>query len=337
MPHAKIGTSACTEIMKKASVAFVDKYRTKAYNLKGFNKGIKLVRLGDGIPITDFYNDPEFALEPQLSPEATAELVIGCDHQKYKDVIIDDENRGYFTENYKDVFIQLAPNKRIADIYVERYGIPEESIYICGSPRSYAVPDRLGDRRRKILMIPADRQDLSEQESFFDELSENLTQIGEFLEQEDKYLTICFFRTFSREFIKRIEGVTDIYERIDVIGWERDIFHDMPGYEAMITDGSELMYDFALQDKPIVIINTKRDADRLKAKLLYDYDDILPGPAASDWKSGLVLLKEAINDPAKDHAFRKKALGTVCDLSVNNEENSERIIQEVKKRLKGLE
>ena len=333
MPYAEIKTPEATEIMKKAAVAFVDQYRTQAFDLKGFNSGIKLVRLGTGIPLVDFSDNKDFSSYPELAPDITAEAVIRLNRQKIGDIKLNDKNRNYFTENYSGTFLQIAPNKEAAEIYKNKFGIPESNIFICGSPRSFAVPDRNGDKRKRILLIPAERMDLADMEKYYDSIVDVLDRLNSFLEETDRYLTISLYKSFSTDYVKKFSNLTDTSERINVFPSERDIFYEMPHYEAMITDRSSLMYDFVMHDKPVVII----DPENEEYSYLYDHEKMLPGPVAHDWDTGLELLKESLLDPEKYREKRRMALEEVCDMSVNDEDNSERIIQEVKRRLNSPE
>lgn len=337
MPCAKIGTKECFAVMKKASVAFTDQFRTSAYNFRGFNKGMKLVRLGNGYPVTKFYNDPLISADPQRDPRSNAEEVVCYDERTYRGIAITDENRSFFTENYADTFMQVAANRTVADIYTEKFGVPEESIFICGAPRSFAVPDNSGDRRRKILMIPEERTEISVQESVYETLTGSLDLLVRFLDETDTYMTLCLPDSYHPSISKKISGIVDKHNRIDIAKRARDIVQEMRQYDVMITDRSSLMYDFALQDKPVVVIDPDKDKYIEKGEFLYDYDDLVPGAVAYDWETGLEMVRERLKDPAIDREIRRKALAVVCDMTENDADNSERIIQEIKRRLEGTE
>ena len=81
-----------------------------------------------------------------------------------------------------------------------------------------------------------------------------------------------------------------------------DIYPLLRETDVLITDYSSVFFDYLLLDRPIVFapfdIQQYVTADR---ELFYDYDQVTPGPKATDWLEVLHLLREAIqHDSWKD-------------------------------------
>ena len=333
IPYAKIGSRECLRVMETASVAVMDQFRTKAFAFKGYNSGMKVVRLGLGATIEDFSRQLFSASAPQLAPTATAEEIVNNNLEKYAGISVDDSNRGYFLENYRDTFLQVAPSQEAARIYTETYGVKTENVFICGSPRSFAVGDNIGETRKKILMVPGKRSSVIAQEDFFNEFVEKLGWINSKLEELDSFLDVFFSNEFPRGYYRKFTSRADVFPRINVIGGGRDIYHDFSKYDVLITDWAKEMFDYIMLDRPVVVFCPNKDEYLTKMSLLYDYDDVIPGESTNDWEQLFKMVEKRLVDPSIDYERREHAKNMVFDMSVNDKDNSERIIQEIKRRL----
>lgn len=102
----------------------------------------------------------------------------------------------------------------------------------------------------------------------------------------------------------------------------------------MISDYSSIAYDFVLLDRPIVFYcpDLEEFIER-EDSLNYDYMEYSPGPKTKDWSETMLQVKEYVRNPKKDSAWRVKIRDEFYKMEVNDENNSERIVNEVKKRL----
>ena len=332
MPYKKIGTEECALTLEKASVAFVNSYKTQAFDIKGFNKDTKIVRLGDGVLLTEEQTLYSFDCDLRMIPSATAEEIIKKDTEKYDEGMLTEETRGYFTENYSNTFLQIAENDRTAQYYIEHMGVPKEAVFICGSPRTFAQKDNPKDVVHKILLCPGVRANGFCQREYMRSFTEQIEIINELLEREDVYLTIKIPDNYEHGLIKTIRERTEQYSRIEVLRLGTDLYADLINYDAMITDWSSAMFDFAMQDKPVVLLISENETTDIYS-WIYNYEDVAPGKKATDWKEAFILIIERIKEPTIDRDKRKRALERVYDMTVNDEKNSERIIAEVKRRL----
>lgn len=331
LPMVKIGSEECTEIMKKASVAFVNDSKTKALSVKGFNAGTKVVRLGKGSYLRDFTKDDIYK-EDAFSPKGNPQNIVNGKPERYGAITLDESNKNYFVEDYENTFLSIVPNEKIARIQEEYFHIPKENIMICGAPRSYAVHDNKGDTRRKILLSPAPRKSIINQEAYLNNFFRNADKINERLKKLDVFMDFFLDKRYSTVEKNRLNGMLDRYSHINPLN-AGDLFCNLPNYELMINDYSNAMFDFILMNRPVVIMNSDRNIYLNATPLLYDYDDIVPGQQAADWNQAMDMVEERLADPLIDSELRNHAKEIMYDMSVNNENNSERIIEEVKKRI----
>jgi len=112
-----------------------------------------------------------------------------------------------------------------------------------------------------------------------------------------------------------------------------DSFTDLPQYDVLVSDYNENMFDYALHDKPVVILNPGKQLYLASAPQLYDYDAVVPGCQVDNWSDALDAVEARLANPSLDADVRKRALETVFEMQVVDEDNSERIVQEVKRRL----
>ncbi|MCM1285939.1 MAG: CDP-glycerol glycerophosphotransferase family protein [Acetobacter sp.] len=331
LPMVKIGSEECTEIMKKASVAFVNDSKTKALNVKGFNAGTKIVRLGKGSYIRDFTKDDIYK-EDEFSPNGNPQKVVDSKPERYSSVTLDNINKNYFVENYEDTFLSIAPNKKIAKIQEEFFNIPKENIMICGAPRSYAVRDNKGDTRRKILLSPAPRKSIINQEAYLNNFFKHAEQINERLKNLDVFMDFFLDKRYSPVEKTRLNGILDRYSHINTLN-AGDLFCNLPNYELMINDYGNSMFDFILMNKPVVIFNNDKDIYLDATPMLYDYDKIMPGQQTADWMEAMDMVEARLADPTIDKELRQRTKDTMYDMSANDKNNSERIIEKVKQML----
>ena len=334
LPCSLIGSKSCRKIIDKASVAVTNCFVTRAFNIKGFNKDIKIVRLGNGVSLTGSYVEKTDEQKPRIASAGTAEEVISLYPEKYEDIRLTDTNRAFFTENYKDTFLQIATNKTVAESYEKRLGISRDNIFICGSPRTFAVREYVGkDTRDRILVIPGWRDRVAEQEEYIQYLLDNLEDINSYLDREDKYLNIHFTRDYKHSAFQILKDRIEQYIRIDFMGQGKDIYHELDDYDVMITDWNSVMYDFMMHDKPVVILKPDNPSLNNHAKFVFDDNALLPGEVATNWNEALEKCSARIKDRSTDRTMRKRALETVFDMTVNDSDNSERIVSEIKKRI----
>ena len=332
-PCAKIGSEECKHVLERAAVAFVNNYKILSFGIEGINKNTKIVRLGDGIRPEGKERFNSYQRDLRTVPFITAEEIISKYPENYDKDMLTEETRSYFTEDYPNTFLQLAENDRMQRFYNEVMGIPEEAIIKCVSPRCFAVRDKLKESNNVIALCPGFRASVSDQIEYADDLLKNIDSINAFLEKEDCFLRIMIPNDYYSEVREKLREATDRFLRIEVSEPAEDLSTELINIDAMITDWSSAMFDFALQNKPVVLLNPDKIEQYAADSLLYKLDEVAPGAKADDWKEALNMILERMNDPDIDSDKRRKTVETVYETAVNGEKDLERIVTEIKQRL----
>ncbi len=81
---------------------------------------------------------------------------------------------------------------------------------------------------------------------------------------------------------------------------QQDLYSILPFIDTLITDYSSVFFDFLLLNRPIVFTPfDKEDFITINGELLYNYDEVTPGPKAYDWEETIKYIEEAIKYPEK--------------------------------------
>ena len=331
MPVVVAETAACKEVLGKASLAFINQYKTGTLDIIGFNKNIGIVRLG-GSSLIDFSKEKTVINNPQKAPKISKELVKAALTEDFEGIDITENNIRFFVEDYANTFLQVANNQKSADLYEEVFGIEKDRIMLCGSPRSFAVNDRPVKNERMILIAPGKRGKKAEKKELYSDFISNIDAINEFLVCNDYYATIYLDESYTYDNFLMLGNRMQEYSRINVVAYWGDIYHSFNCYDVIVSDWSDIMYDFILQDKP-AIIYTPASENVDYPEMLFDYEKVIPGKRANSWDEVFKMITERIEDPSIDREIRTAARDIVFDMSVNDENNSERIITAVKRRL----
>lgn len=136
-----------------------------------------------------------------------------------------------------------------------------------------------------------------------------------------------------RNYAGQINNALKNYQHI-IYDTEKDIYTTLASYSIIISDYSSIAYDFVLLNRPIIFYCPDlEEFIKNEDKLNYDYMAYSPGPKTKNWKDTLLEVKKYASDPEKDSEWRLKIRNEFYKMEVNDQNNSERIVNEVKKRL----
>ena len=111
-----------------------------------------------------------------------------------------------------------------------------------------------------------------------------------------------------------------------------DIYPLLKRVNILITDYSSVYFDFLLLDRPIIFapFDLREFVDLDGQELFYDYDEVTPGPKATDWKRVFELVER--NLQSDDYKTQRKE---ICHRfnEFRDCENSERVYDIIKKSL----
>lgn len=166
---------------------------------------------------------------------------------------------------------------------------------------------------------------------------DNLIKAFDFIEKTMKDLNGQFVIRLHphtwRNYAGQINNALKNYQHI-IYDTEKDIYTTLVSYSIIISDYSSIAYDFVLLNRPIIFYCPDlEEFIKNEDKLNYDYMAYSPGPKTKNWKDTLLEVKKYVSDPEKDCEWRLKIRNEFYKMDVNDQNNSERIVNEVKKRL----
>ena len=325
------------KLLSRANIAITDHNKMSDYsNICGFNHKTKVVNLWHGVGFKAMGDGKE--VKTVREPGVV-----------YSDDILIKETDGIFTKIKKAIkFVFVAPNRELFEKYFmlvcpgqervdmigKMWNIPDETMFMAGHPRdilSYSLePDPANP---KIMYAPTFRYDSNKELELVDGCVEAFGKIQELMEKINGTFTIRLHPHTWRDYGDKLTKKLKIYDRI-IIDDEKDVYTSLGTYSVVISDYSSISLDFALLDRPTIyycpdIVWFKEK----QAGFNLDFEQSIPGPLVKDWDAVLKKVEEYVEDPKKDSTKRRRKCRYFFDRRVNGPDNSERITQEIKKRL----
>lgn len=334
-PVLKMRTWECIKIMSRAKVAFTDHFVMSDYdNFSGFNDNVKVVQLWHGVGLKSV-RDLTYIVQAgvMFSNDMLPEPADGSGIRilkKFKYF-----RHAYFREKFERYFMLVCPGEERIMQIAEPWNIPREHCFFSGHPRNRYLhvdkPEPSGPV--KVLYAPTFRWSVKREREMVEELIKSFDQIETCMEEINGEFMIRLHPHTWRNYAARITTALQNYPCISY-DTDKDIYQTLGTYSIMISDYSSIAYDFVLLDRPIVFYcpDLEEFIER-EDSLNYDYMEYSPGPKTKDWSETMLQVKEYVRNPKKDSAWRVKIRDEFYKMEVNDENNSERIVNEVKKRL----
>ena len=328
-------TKDAISALKHAYVGFIDHYKMSDFGkMKGLNHRMKIVQLWHGVGIKKMSDIIELSTikGSQLSPD----IILSKDDSLFERIkkrfalIKNAPNRELF-EKY---LMYVCPgNEMVIDCH-KALNIPKKCFFLCGYPRTcglYSKPIPSGTK--KIIYAPTFRWSQYLENCMVDDLIKSLSIIQKTMEAIDGKFIIRFHPHTWRDYNYKLTAEIKKYRRIKIDKTD-DVYAEMPNYFAMISDYSSIVYDFLLMNRPLVFhcpdLKFYMHADH---DLKYDYKEVSPGPQTESWEETMKAIAEYAENPEKDSDERLRVRDFFYDMSVNDENNCERIVEEVKRRI----
>ena len=328
-------TKECRKIASRAELAVIDHFKmSDVDNRSGFNDKTKVVQLWHGVGLKSMRD---------VVAETTFEGV------RYNhDMIIKPEDDGwnrfrkklwyfrhaYYSERFEHYFMLLCPGKERIEQIAKTMGIPEDRCFMTGHPRNIHLhTSSESEIHRDILYAPTFRWNPTVEKQLCNQIMKSAEEIENYLSSADRNLVIRLHPLTWRNYSKDFTILEEKYAHIH-IDREKDVYKTLGNYAILITDYSSIAYDFVLLDRPVIFFNFDyEDYSRHDHSLNYDYNEYSPGIKTATWEETLAAIEEYAANPQKDSQWRCRIRDAFYDMSVNDENNSERIIQEIKRRL----
>lgn len=327
-------TRECRKIVSRAELAFIDHFKmSDVDNRSGFNDKTKVVQLWHGVGLKSMR-------------DVVAETTFrGVRYDRGK--ILKDSDRGWerfrkkcwhfihapFSERFEHYFMLLCPGQERIDQIAKTMDIPLERCFLSGHPRNIHLHSAEHECGRDILYAPTFRWDPEIEKQLCCQIVESADEIENYLAAVDRNLVIRLHPLTWRSYSNILGVLEEKYAHIQ-IDLEKDVYENLGNYAVLITDYSSIAYDFVLLDRPVIFFNFDYDHYcQHDHALNYDYEAYTPGVKTSTWAETLAAIQEYAENPKKDSAWRCRVRDAFYDMASNDANNSERIVQEVRRRL----
>lgn len=334
-PVLKMRTWMCIKKLSRAEIAFTDHFVMSDYdNFSGFNDRIKVVQLWHGVGLKAIGH-----LEnTDVNGVMFSEDILPLPGDGFRTRLLKKLKyfrHAYFREKFERYFMLVCPGEERALQIADPWHIPRARCFFSGHPRNRYLhmikPDPSGPV--KILYAPTYRWNAQKEQEMIQNLIDSFEIIERCMEEINGQFVIRLHPHTWRNYSAQIQAALADYLRI-VYDLEKDIYTTLGTYSVMISDYSSIAYDFVLLDRPIIFYCPDLEAFMKNEDVLnYDYMEYSPGPKTKTWTETMEQVRAYVRDPKKDSPWRIKVRDEFYRMDANDENNSERIVQEVERRL----
>jgi CDP-glycerol glycerophosphotransferase (TagB/SpsB family) len=336
-PVLRMRTGECRKILSRAQIAVTDHFRVLDYRcFWGYNHGTKIVQLWHGVGLKT-YSDGEKLHNTDLPGVVFSDDILPAESDSsWKKVIkkLKYLRHAHSRELFEEYFAILCPGQEHVEHMADALHIPRDRCIMSGHPRNLPMYYSEADQSApKVLYAPTYRWTADKEQELVDMVIDALHKLQSLMEKINGTFYIRLHPLTWRNYADKFKVALVNVDKV-LLDNEKDIYPELGTYSVLISDYSSIAYDFLLLNRPVIFLCYDLDAYRkTQCALNYDYFDYSPGTKTLSWEETITALLEYINDPAKDSDWRKKVINEFYDLSVNDENNSQRIVNEIKKRL----
>ena len=333
-PVVMMRTSECRKILSHAKLAFTDHYRMSDYDaFSGLNDRTKIVQLWHGVglkAIGDLKNTniAGVMLSNDILP-STADNILKIIYKKIKYF-----RHAYYRELFEHYFMLACPGPERIEQVAKPLHIPLENCFMSGHPRNVFLHQTLpATDAVHILYAPTYRWNAIKEQQLVQKIIDSADVIQTCMEKVNGSLTIRLHPHTWRNYNVQLNDLSQRYDRIFSDN-DADIYQTLGKYRILISDYSSIAYDFILLNRPVVFFNYDfEDFIEKECTLNYEYDSYSPGAQTKSWEQTLAAIEAYIANPEKDSEWRCRVRDEFYDMTVNDQDNSRRIVEELKRRL----
>lgn len=321
-PVMMMRTHACRKLVSRAAIGVTDHYRMSDYDaFSGLNDNLKIVQLWHGVGLKSMQAIVDSSTIPGLKYDYPESKWAHWRH-------------GYYREEFERYFMLLCPGNERVEKYADVLHIPREVCFFSGHPRNISLHMTQSlPYENKVIYAPTFRMNAKLERQLISKLRAASEMIQAAMERVDGEFIIRLHPHTWRNYKGILEFLERKYNRIS-IDRDKDIYQTLTNYAVMITDYSSIAYDFILLDRPVVFFAFDyEDYQERDMGFGEDYDEYSPGTKTETWEETIAAVEEYLADPEKDGAWRRRVRDEFYDMPVNDENNSQRIAEEIKRRL----
>ncbi|MEF2968149.1 CDP-glycerol glycerophosphotransferase family protein [Paenibacillus sp. M1] len=245
---------------------------------------------------------------------------------------------------FKDVYGKwdavASTSPLVSNIFKSAFQLPENKIFITGTPRGDIILDKEPDKpsvlkinpldlpiEKKICYFPTHRNDAKALSDFINSI--NLSNLPDFLEKHNTILYIKLHYYNLANHTHRIDT-----PRVVLLNEndESDINYLLPWTDVLITDYSSVYFDYLLLNRPIIFTPFDLNEYMSKDRELYgEYELLTPGSKCNTWNEVTGELTKLFSGNDEHYEIRTKMKEEYHTFS--DTRNSERVVGVVKSLL----
>ena len=329
-PVVMMRTPESRKVISHAAIAVIDHFKmSDTDNFSGYNDKTKIVQLWHGVGLKSMSDVVKDTTVPGVRYDRSIVSEQNTLIQKIRYI-----RHAYYSELFEKYFMLVCPGPERIEQIAKPMNIPLERCFCSGHPRNIFLHQKAKtEAGRDILYAPTFRWSAKTERELLKRLLEAAPAIQDFMERTDRHLVIRMHPHTWRNYNRKLQRLADTYDRI-IIDPEKDVYESLWKYSVLITDYSSIAYDFILLNRPVIFFNFDYEQYCQQDHALnYDYDLYAPGQKTVTWEETLDAVQEYLEHPEKDSEWRCRVRDEFYDMSVNDENNSERIVAEIKRRL----
>ena len=333
-PVVMMRTAESRRVISHAAIAVTDHFRMSDYEaLSGLNDRTRIVQLWHGVGLKSIgdlknTNVPGVVLSGDILPEAgDSDRTKRLKKLKYA-------RHAYYRELFEHYFLLVCPGQERVEQVAKPLHIPAENCFFSGHPRNILLHRTApAANPRRVLYAPTYRWNAVKEREMVQQIVDAAPEIQAAMEKSNAVLTVRLHPHTWRSYSGLLDKAAGEHDRITV-DQEKDIYRTLGTYSVIISDYSSIAYDMILLDRPVVFFAyDKAEFIQRECKLNYDYDTYSPGTQTTTWAETLEAVQTYLAHPEKDSQWRRRVRDEFYDMSVNDENNSARIVAEIKRRL----
>ena len=336
-PVLLMNTFECICKVSRASIAVTDHYAVSDFERpSGFNDRTKVVQLWHGVGLKWMTKEDgnTATREPGVVP--SGDILPQPGDGIFRRIIkkVKYIRHAYYRELFEKYFLLLTPGQQLADVMGHQWGIPDANYFASGYPRTEPMFNTpYSEERPKILYAPTYRWDPAAEAKIVKGFLGVCPQIQTLMEEIDGTFVLRMHPHTWRNYRAQLYKGISRYDRIDFDD-EKDVYHSLGSYSIAISDYSSTIIDFALLKRPTIYFCP--DFEEYSAHdtgLHPEFKERITGPLTSTWEETFAEVRNYVKNPEKDSTWASDRLTYFYAKETTDQNNSERIVCELKKRL----
>ncbi len=323
----------------RAAIAVTDHFIMSDYSpLYGYNNRTKVVQLWHGVGFKSM-GDGEKVHNTDIPGVVYSTDILPCEDDTGKKRIWKKIKYIFLApgrELFEKYFMLVCPGQERMDMIGRRWNMDESSFFMAGHPRNIQIYNKFGmvEKKNKVLYAPTYRFHAKKEKEMIVRCMDCVPQIQQFMEKIQGEFVIRLHPHTWRNYKNMIQTVIRQYDRVSLDETE-DFYDEILSYSYVVTDYSSISLDCALFGIPCVYLCEDYEwFVQNEAGFGVDFMNMTPGPKAFCWEDVLQELDHYSKDAGYMRKEREKILSYYFTKDANSEKDSQRIVCELKKRLK---